>query len=145
MYDHSRVSLHGNPSVEGSDFINASYIDSYEHKKAFIATQGPLENTSEQFWDMVWEQEVCAIVMLTAVTGEPWIYYLQTIMAFSIVYSSLICAEDGKVKCAQYWPDPDESPIVVGKRLSLSCMYGYDDDDDMCVYMYVCVCVCVCV
>ena len=34
-------------------------------RNAFIVTQGPLENTIEDFWEMIWEYKSHAIVMLT--------------------------------------------------------------------------------
>ena len=33
----------------------------------YIATQGPLHNTVNAFWRMVWEYEVSLIIMLTQV------------------------------------------------------------------------------
>ncbi|CAI8036787.1 Tyrosine-protein phosphatase Lar, partial [Geodia barretti] len=58
-YDHSRVQLKGNPAVEGSDYINASFIDGYpEKKKAYIASQGPTELTANRFWEMVWDYQI---------------------------------------------------------------------------------------
>ncbi|XP_073687767.1 receptor-type tyrosine-protein phosphatase eta [Garra rufa] len=78
-YDISRVKL----SVCGSpfdDYINANYIPGYKSRKEFIAAQGPLPVTVNEFWRMVWEKNVYTIVMLTR------------------------CNEMGRVKCEKYWP-----------------------------------------
>uniref|UniRef100_H2YJK1 protein-tyrosine-phosphatase n=1 Tax=Ciona savignyi TaxID=51511 RepID=H2YJK1_CIOSA len=53
--DDSRVKL---SPIEGdvySDYINSSFIDGYDIERKFIAAQGPKENTSEDFWRMIWE------------------------------------------------------------------------------------------
>ncbi|XP_019631267.1 PREDICTED: tyrosine-protein phosphatase Lar-like isoform X1 [Branchiostoma belcheri] len=81
MYDHSRVHLTPIPGVACSDYINANYVDGYKHPKKFIAAQGPKEETLQDFWRMVWEQNTATIVMVTNVK------------------------EKNKVKCSQYWPD----------------------------------------
>lgn len=39
----------------------------YRQKDYFIATQGPLAHTVEDFWRMVWEWKCHTIVMLTEV------------------------------------------------------------------------------
>ncbi|XP_008049284.2 receptor-type tyrosine-protein phosphatase eta [Carlito syrichta] len=78
-YDISRVKL----SVQThstDDYINANYMPGYHSKKDFIATQGPLPNTLKDFWRMVWEKNVYAVIMLTK------------------------CVEQGRTKCEEYWP-----------------------------------------
>ncbi|XP_062509482.1 receptor-type tyrosine-protein phosphatase epsilon-like [Corticium candelabrum] len=64
----------------GADYVNASYLDGYRHRDAYITTQGPLAKTTEDFWKMVWEQNCVSIVMLAS---------LQ---------------ENGEEMCHQYWP-----------------------------------------
>ncbi|PRD26131.1 UNVERIFIED_CONTAM: Receptor-type tyrosine-protein phosphatase eta [Trichonephila clavipes] len=57
----------------------------YSSLREYIATQGPLANTVDDLWRMIWEQSVSMIVMLTQ------------------------CVERGKNKCEQYWPDAGEA------------------------------------
>ena len=63
-FDNNRVQLTKLLNTEGSDYINASYIDTYTEKKSFIATQAPLVGTVADFWRMVYEAESWVIVML---------------------------------------------------------------------------------
>nr|XP_047136483.1 phosphatidylinositol phosphatase PTPRQ-like isoform X1 [Hydra vulgaris] len=79
-YDHTRVLLRPIDDIPESDYINANYIDGYMGH-GYIATQGPLEQTCQDFWRMCWEQNVSTIVMLTQLV------------------------EQGKNKCHKYWPD----------------------------------------
>ena len=58
-----RVVLKG----ESKDYIHASFANGYKQKKAFILTQGPMNNTCRDFWKMVYERNCGAIVMLSAI------------------------------------------------------------------------------
>ncbi|GAB1610532.1 signaling mucin MSB2-like [Argonauta hians] len=62
----TRVKLKTIPGEENSDYINANFITGpNDERKAYIATQAPLECTVADFWRMVWEQQARVIVMLT--------------------------------------------------------------------------------
>ncbi|XP_023404029.1 tyrosine-protein phosphatase non-receptor type 7 isoform X1 [Loxodonta africana] len=106
----SRVCLGRAQNQEDGDYINANYIrdlqgfpqsstlstlptPSHVHlppqgydgqEKAYIATQGPMPNTVADFWEMVWQEEVSLIVMLTQL-------------------------REGKEKCVHYWPTEEET------------------------------------
>lgn len=47
------------------DYINASHIQLRGTSKRYIASQGPLEQTTEHFWRLVLQENVHVIVMLT--------------------------------------------------------------------------------
>ncbi|CAH1264751.1 PTPRA [Branchiostoma lanceolatum] len=64
-YDHSRVILSLVDNDPRSDYINASYIDGYNEEKKYIATQGPMQNTVQDFWRMIWETRSSTILMLS--------------------------------------------------------------------------------
>ena len=63
-FDDTRVHLAVQTAVNGSDYINANYVDAYMRKRAFIATQAPLPDTFDDFWRMMWEQKCYTIVVL---------------------------------------------------------------------------------
>lgn len=53
-------------SETGMDFYNRfHYVHSHRQQKAYIATQGPLAETTEDFWRMLWEHNSTIVVMLT--------------------------------------------------------------------------------
>ncbi|KAJ6661276.1 hypothetical protein lerEdw1_015413 [Lerista edwardsae] len=66
-YDDTRVELV--PTKENNTgYINASHIKVSVGGMEwdYIATQGPLQNTCQDFWQMVWEQGIAIITMVTA-------------------------------------------------------------------------------
>nr|CAB3265282.1 PTP tyrosine phosphatase [Phallusia mammillata] len=91
-YDNTRVEL----TTGSTDYINANYVNMHipgdNWTNRYVASQGPLPNTSLDFWTMVWEQQASLIVMLTTIT------------------------ERGRPKCHQYWPD-DGKTIQFGPWL----------------------------
>ncbi|XP_039484170.1 phosphatidylinositol phosphatase PTPRQ [Drosophila santomea] len=62
-YDKNRVIL--DIDAEGSDYINASFIDGHTRKKEYIATQGPKPESVMDFWRMVLQYNVRVIVQVT--------------------------------------------------------------------------------
>uniref|UniRef100_A0A803TZJ3 protein-tyrosine-phosphatase n=1 Tax=Anolis carolinensis TaxID=28377 RepID=A0A803TZJ3_ANOCA len=89
-YDYSRVKLSLVDEEPHSDYINANFVPGYNSPQEFIATQGPLKKTLDDFWRLVWEQHICTIVMLT------------------------VGMENGRVLCEYYWPS-DSSPFCSGQ------------------------------
>ena len=41
------------------------FAKGYHKRKAYIATQGPLPDTQDDFWRLIWEHKCATIVMLT--------------------------------------------------------------------------------
>ncbi|KAF6780423.1 hypothetical protein AHF37_00137 [Paragonimus kellicotti] len=63
-FESNRVCLPLIRGLAGSDYINASFVDGYRRKRAYIATQTPLPNTVDDFWRLIWEQNSPIIVLL---------------------------------------------------------------------------------
>ncbi|KAJ9095997.1 hypothetical protein QFC21_005360 [Naganishia friedmannii] len=104
-YDFSRVRLGVKSHDDGSDYINANFILPKGTNKRYIATQGPLDATFEDFWTLVWEQRVEVIVMLTKQF------------------------EGGAVKCGSYWTDGTYGPL----HLQLLSIAGGEDEQEKAV------------
>ncbi|KAK3518196.1 hypothetical protein QTP70_033892, partial [Hemibagrus guttatus] len=79
---HSRVILKNRNSYDPlSSYINANYIRGYlRHEKSYIATQGPIINTVNDFWQMAWQEDSPVIVMITKL-------------------------KEKNEKCVLYWPE----------------------------------------
>lgn len=45
--------------------ISSIWLQGYRQKDSYMASQGPLQHTIEDFWRMIWEWRSCSIVMLT--------------------------------------------------------------------------------
>ena len=63
----SRAHLTPKPGVDGSDYINASWLFGFRRLRDFIVTQHPLSNTIKDFWQMVLDHSVQTIVLLSTV------------------------------------------------------------------------------
>lgn len=114
-FEHARVKLQGRPDG-ACDYVNASHIKASRSNKRYIASQGPLPTTFEvsllcflsiplvanfmqDFWSVIWDQDVRVIVMLTAES------------------------EGGQLKCHPYWASQEYGPMKLKglseKRVSL--------------------------
>ncbi|TGZ72657.1 hypothetical protein CRM22_001958 [Opisthorchis felineus] len=119
-YDQTVVLL-GRGSIPGEEvkyYINASYIyavtsckDAYTapqlnpEKVEYIAAQGPMKKTIVDFWEMVAENHISLIVMLTQLV------------------------EKNVPKCAAYWPDEVNATVIHmchGKELAVTLISEED-------------------
>lgn len=107
--DDTRVILKKAPS---GDYINANYVDmqisNTDIINRYIATQGPLPSTSDDFWHMVREAQSTLVVMLTTVV------------------------ERGKTKCHKYWPSVNEK--IEFTDFNVSCTSEETDDSGSFVF-----------
>ncbi|VDL72249.1 unnamed protein product [Nippostrongylus brasiliensis] len=77
--DQHRVILKWHTAA--TEYIHANFVGTPVSPRRFILTQGPLDGTVNEFWQMVLQEEAETIIMLCN------------------------CIETGKNKCAPYWPD----------------------------------------
>ncbi|KAH0547068.1 hypothetical protein KQX54_016922 [Cotesia glomerata] len=88
-FDHSRVIL---PTERNrGNYINANYVDGFEHSKKFICGQAPTRHTCYDFYRMLWMEHVQIIVMLCRKK------------------------ENDREKCHPYWSDVEQSSMRFGK------------------------------
>jgi hypothetical protein len=94
-------------NIETTRYINANFVQGSDGTpRRYIASQGPLPNTVDAFWRMVWEKDARVLVMVTGLK------------------------EKGKHKCARYWPKTLWNPdLNVGDvkygDISLRIMAGF--------------------
>ncbi|XP_030852460.1 receptor-type tyrosine-protein phosphatase alpha-like [Strongylocentrotus purpuratus] len=89
-YDSSRVQLAILNDDPDSDYFNASFIPSFQHPRRYIASQGPNKASMDDFWRMIWQENVATIAMVTNLS------------------------EGNKIKCRQYWPETSTTPLLFG-------------------------------
>ncbi|KAI9290859.1 hypothetical protein K502DRAFT_326545 [Neoconidiobolus thromboides FSU 785] len=89
-YENSRIKLVDYSAPE-SDYINASLITESITNNNYIATQGPLPATFEDFWQLIWQNNTRVIAMLTKEY------------------------EGGRIRCHRYWPDVPGQSVSFGK------------------------------
>lgn len=89
-YDYNRVTL-----KNSNDYINASWIniDVNLQKTRYVASQGPLKDTVDDFWCMIWQEKITTVIMLTETFDS-----------------------QGKEKCYQYWSKD-------GSKIDTSCHF----------------------
>ncbi|KAL7073209.1 hypothetical protein ACQ4LE_007513 [Meloidogyne hapla] len=126
-FDHTRIRLQRSTSLNNgcvggggklqtnvnNDYINANYVEIpldtkrypefADFKRHYISTQGCLEETVSDFWQMVWQENSLLIVMVTKEV------------------------ERGRVKCYRYWPDLDEE-FIYGNLIVKTVEENKNDD-----------------
>lgn len=103
----TRVNLPTVNNDPSTSYINANYISGYKcESKAYIAAQGPMSNTLDDFWRMVWSECVPCIVMNTKLV------------------------ERNKNKCERYFPEMLDSPIYYGSvKVTVKQVTYFEDYD----------------
>ncbi|PIK54583.1 putative receptor-type tyrosine-protein phosphatase alpha [Apostichopus japonicus] len=82
-YDHTRVKLQESGNTGESDYYNASIIQAQQGKARYIAAIGPQsKGLAEQFWRMIWQQDVRTLVMLDEDVYSYWPSKVKTTEVF---------------------------------------------------------------
>lgn len=132
-WEHARVRLHTGAGMAANDYVNASAIKLTGTHKEYIATQGPLQATYDDFWQVVAQEDVGVIVMLTKQREEGREKcgdYLR-----SGVYGDVVVKIEGREGCGDGAPAPDgffgffppaqdapadaNQPVMVAKTLTI--------------------------
>ncbi|PIA47271.1 hypothetical protein AQUCO_01400150v1 [Aquilegia coerulea] len=108
-FDDDRVVLKSSSKGE-SDYINASFIkvDSSERVSEFLATQGPLPQTFEDFWEMVIQYRCPVIVMLTQLVDN-----YKTVKCGDYFQVENGVKEFGKICVSTKWTRTTDSYLVL--------------------------------
>ena len=80
--DQCRVWLFPLPKQPYSNYINASYIDGFRTRKAFIATQSPLTQTMADYWRMVGNISLLYFILVQAKSA----FRYKTILFLHLVF-----------------------------------------------------------
>ena len=56
--------------IEGSDYINATWLHGHHKLQEFIIAQHPDQGTKEEFWRMLWDHNAQTIVLLSSLNEE---------------------------------------------------------------------------
>ena len=93
-YKNTRVKLAPHLETNINSYINANYVNLGDRK--YIATQGPLRHTIDDFWAMIWQEDTPVICMVTGLT------------------------ERGQLKCADYFLSEDGGLFTTNTGMTVS-------------------------
>nr|XP_039251671.1 tyrosine-protein phosphatase non-receptor type 14-like [Styela clava] len=104
-YSDNRI-LISKTAGNNDGYINASMleVEVADQKWSYIACQSPLDDFLHEFWEMIWDQRVNIIAMISKEI------------------------EDGRVRCGRYWPEQvgDPSALLFGDyRVSCEIVSEY--------------------
>ena len=85
----TRVSiLAAESNAPRAEYINANYIKGPGgNPKHYICAMGPMDTTTDAFWQMIVQDQIKSVVMVTGLT------------------------ENGKAKCTRYWPEAGATEV----------------------------------
>lgn len=93
-YRENRVTLEDKTEMSASYIQLAQQGDDRYHR--FIASQAPFRHNIHLFWKMIWENQMDQVVMLTEIAEEP-----------------------NHEKCAPYWPENGNDPLVLQNGMTI--------------------------